>query len=110
MLVVDPPEKIGSRLINARAETLSQKPSFRRPFRFQRCLVPASGFYEWVREDGRKVPYFIPCKDGELFGFAGLWDEWRDPYSGEELHMYTIITTQPNELVAPIPGLYIQPG
>ncbi len=94
--------RIGNRMINARAETLSQKPSFSRPLRSQRCLVPASGFYEWAKADGRKVPYFIRRKDGELFAFAGLWDSWRDPGSREELNTYTIITTRSNDLVAPI--------
>jgi putative SOS response-associated peptidase YedK len=93
--------KIGYRTINARAEGLEDKASFRKPFRSRRCLVPATGFYEWKRAGRGKQPYFIRLKDGELFGFAGLWDSWRDE-RGEEVRTYTIITTTPNDLVAPI--------
>jgi putative SOS response-associated peptidase YedK len=93
--------KIGYRTINARAEGLADKPSFRTPLRRQRCLVPASGFYEWRKGGATKTPYYIRPKSGELLGFAGLWDRWHDP-SGQEIHTYTIVTTAPNELVAPI--------
>lgn len=93
--------KIGYRTINARAEGVADKPSFRTPFKRQRCIVPASGFYEWLKAGGGKTPYFIHRKDGELVGFAGLWDRWRDP-DGHEIQSYSIITTEPNELVAPI--------
>ena len=93
--------KVGAKLINARAEGLADKPSFRSPLRRQRCLVPASGFYEWRKAGPAKTPYFIHLTSGELFGFAGLWDHWRDPH-GQELHTYTIVTTAPNALVAPI--------
>lgn len=93
--------KIGSHTINARAEGLADKPSFRTPFRRQRCIVPASGFYEWRKTGSTKTPYFIHRQDGELVGFAGLWDRWRTP-EGQEVQSYTIITTEPNALVAPI--------
>lgn len=93
--------RIGYRTINARAEGLADKPSFRAPFRRQRCLVPASGFYEWRKDDGRKVPYFIHRQDGDLVALAGLWDRWRDP-AGQEVESYTIITTGPNAVVAPL--------
>ena len=93
--------KIGSRTINARAEGLADKPSFRTPLRRQRCLVPASGFYEWQKAGTTKTPSFIQLTSGELFGFAGLWDRWHDP-SGQEVQTYTIVTTAPNALVAPI--------
>ncbi len=93
--------KIGYKMINARAEGVADKPSFRAPLRRQRCLVPASGFYEWRKAGPTKTPYYIHLKSGELFGFAGLWDRWHDP-SGQELHTYTIVTTAPNELMAPI--------
>jgi len=87
--------------INARAETISKSPVFRGPFKSQRCLVPASGFYEWRQTGQGKQPYCIRLNDGELFAFAGLYDVWHDP-AGNELYSYTIITTTPNGLVAPI--------
>ena len=103
--VKDP--RIGSKLINARSEGIASKPSFKRPLRFQRCIIPASAFFEWQGKPGRpgaKVKYRIARKDGGLFGFAGLYDTWRDPSdpAGDELTTCTIITTQPNDLVAPI--------
>jgi putative SOS response-associated peptidase YedK len=93
--------RIGSKLINARAEDIASKPSFKRPLRSQRCIVPASTFFEWKGSPGGKVKYRIGRKDGDLFGFAGLYATWRDP-AGGELTTYTIITTQPNDLMAPI--------
>jgi putative SOS response-associated peptidase YedK len=87
--------------INARAETISKSPVFRGPFKSQRCLVPASGFYEWRQTSQGKQPYCIRLKDGELFAFAGLYDIWHAG-EGNELSSYTIITTTPNDLVAPI--------
>src|SRR5689334_13352028 len=92
---------IGSKMFNARAETVADKPSFKKPLRFQRCIIPASAFFEWKGSPGAKVKYRIARKDGELFGFAGLYENWRDP-SGGELTTCSIITTVPNELVAPI--------
>jgi putative SOS response-associated peptidase YedK len=96
--------RIGSRMINARSEGIASKPSFKRPLRFQRCIIPASAFFEWQGSPGAKVKYRIARKDGGLFGFAGLYDTWRDPSdpAGDELTTCTIITTQPNDLVAPI--------
>ncbi|NDK54777.1 SOS response-associated peptidase [Pontibacter fetidus] len=90
------------RSINARAETLTEKPSFRNLLKSKRCLVPADGFYEWQVTEHGKVPYRILLKSEELFSFAGLWDEWLDKSTGEVLHTYTIITTEANELVMPI--------
>jgi putative SOS response-associated peptidase YedK len=94
---------IGTRLINARAETLAEKPSFRGSYKHKRCLIPADGFYEWQSTSGKqaKVPHYIQMKDRKPFAFAGLWSEWRGP-DGSELRSCTIITTQPNELMAPI--------
>jgi putative SOS response-associated peptidase YedK len=89
------------RPINARAETVATTPMFRNAFRSQRCLVPARGFYEWQQTPSGKQPYWIRLPGGELFGFAGLWEAWRDRH-GEEVRSYTIITTAPNELMAPI--------
>ncbi len=100
--------RIGSKMINARAEGIETKPSFRKPLRFQRCIIPASAFFEWKGTPGTKVKYRIARKDGELFGFAGLYDTWSDrgggggSSGGGELSTCTIVTTQPNELVAPI--------
>lgn len=88
-------------MINARAETLAQKPTFRRLLSSQRCLVPASGFYEWQQAAGGKVPHYISLKDEPLFAFAGLYDRWTDP-QGTEVYSYTIITTAPNALMASI--------
>jgi len=90
---------IGNRMINARAETAADKPSFRAAIRRRRCLVPADGFYEWRRSPDGKVPHLIRFEDGRPFGFAGLWERWRDP-GGEEVDSYTILTTRPNEVVA----------
>jgi putative SOS response-associated peptidase YedK len=92
---------IGSRMINARAETLAEKSSFRTPFRRRRCLVLADGFYEWRKEPGSKTktPYLIHMKSGQPFAFAGLWERWHSPL-GDEVLSCTIITTRPNELVA----------
>jgi putative SOS response-associated peptidase YedK len=95
--------KIGNRMINARAETVAEKPSFRNAYRRRRCLVLADGFYEWRKEPGqkRKTPMYIRLQSGRPFGFAGLWETWQ-PDGGEALRSCTIITTTPNELVAPI--------
>jgi len=87
--------------INARAETLTTSPVFRGPFKSRRCLVPATGFYEWRKTSEGKQPYCIQLEDGGLFAFAGLYDVWHDA-DGNELYTYTIITTAPNDLVAPI--------
>jgi putative SOS response-associated peptidase YedK len=93
--------KIGYKMINARAESVTDKPSFRKAFVSQRCLVPASGFYEWKKTEQGKVPHFIHLKDEKLFAFAGLYDVWRDE-DGREIQTYTIITTEPNELMEDI--------
>jgi putative SOS response-associated peptidase YedK len=95
--------EIGSRLINARSETLAEKPSFRSAFRRRRCLVLANGFFEWKTTPGEKTktPMFIHLKTGECFAFAGLWEIWSPP-DGSEIRSCTILTTQPNELMQPI--------
>jgi len=93
---------VGPRMINARAETLLQKPSFRELLRRRRCLVPADGFYEWQRDGKRKVPIWIHFKNKEPFVFAGLWDTWRGANSADVLNSFTIITTEPNALLRPI--------
>jgi putative SOS response-associated peptidase YedK len=96
-----PDPEIGNRLINARAETLTEKPSFRRLVQQRRCLIPADGFYEWRREGNHKVPVWIHLKDKKPFAFAGLWDMWRDA-EGETIYTFTIITTVPNALLRPL--------
>ena len=92
---------IGNRMINARAETLAEKPAFRTSLRKKRCLVVADGFYEWRADAGKRVPMRITLKSAEPFAFAGLWDEWKAP-TGEPVRSCTIITTTPNEVMADI--------
>jgi putative SOS response-associated peptidase YedK len=86
-------------IINARAESLAEKPSFAPLVKTKRCLVPASGFFEWKHEGAGKHPFYLYLKDQPLFAFAGLYDEWHDP-AGTLLATYTIITTDPNALLA----------
>ena len=95
--------KIGNRMINARAETLTEKPAYRAAFRRRRCLVLADGFYEWRLEgDGkRKTPMYIRLADGNPFAFAGLWEIWQSP-DGSTIPSCTIITTEPNAMMASI--------
>jgi len=91
---------IGNRLINARGETVAEKPSFRGSFKYKRCLILADGFYEWKTSDNKKTktPYFIHMKDRKPFALAGLWDSWESP-DGSSIKTCTIITTTPNELM-----------
>ena len=91
---------VGNKLINARAESLAEKPSFRDAFKRRRCLVPADGFYEWQGGGDGKQPIRFTLKEGGLFALAGLWEQWRRP-DGSELRTFTIITTEANDLVAP---------
>ena len=94
-------ETIGARMINARAETLAEKPSFKGLLNKHRCLVLADGFYEWAVGARGKEPYFIHLKSGEPFTFAGLWSHWKDPKGGE-IKTCTIITCAPNSLMEKI--------
>jgi putative SOS response-associated peptidase YedK len=94
-------EAIGSRMINARAETLAEKPSFKNLLRTRRCLIVADGFYEWKAEGKSKTPMYITLEDNRPFAFAGLWDLWKNP-DGRQVQSCTIITTEPNELMASI--------
>ncbi len=93
--------KIGYRLINARAETLAEKSSFKNPLQRSRCLVLADGFYEWKKEGAEKQPFRIGMKEGGLMNLAGLYDLWRSP-DGQMIYSFTIITTEPNSLMAGI--------
>jgi putative SOS response-associated peptidase YedK len=95
--------EIGNRLINARGETLAEKPSFRGSYRHKRCLILADGFYEWKSFGGRKTktPYYIHMQDRKPFAIAGLWDHWESP-DGSSIKSCTIITTTPNELMGAI--------
>ena len=87
---------MGARMNNARAETVAEKPAFRDAYRRRRCLIPASGFYEWTSESGLRQPYYVHPAQGELFGFAGLWEQWRD------LQTCAVITTGANAKMAAV--------
>ena len=89
---------IGQKMINARSETVHEKPSFRQAFRARRCIIPASGFYEWEKLGKEKIPHYIHLRDGDLMSLAGLWERWKSP-EGHELETCTIITTTANSLV-----------
>ena len=89
------------RPINARAETLAEKPSFKELLKNRRCLVPASGFFEWKKEGNKKIPFYIHLPKSPLFAFAGLYDRWTNP-ERNLVFTYTIITTEPNDLIAKI--------
>jgi putative SOS response-associated peptidase YedK len=93
--------EIGARMINARAETVAEKPAFRAAFRERRCLIPADGFYEWQKLGTQRQPVYVRMSDGSAFAFAGLWERWRSP-DGEGIETCTLLTTQPNELLRPI--------
>ena len=113
--------KIGNRMINARGETLAQKPSFRTALKKRRCLIVADGFYEWKKEGKTKTPMFIQLKDGRPFAFAGLWEAWKSP-DDTWIKSCAIITTEPNSLMEKIHdrmpvilppkayGLWLTPG
>jgi putative SOS response-associated peptidase YedK len=91
---------VGNRMINARSETVADRPAFRSAFRKRRCLIPASGFYEWQKTGGKKQPYYIRTRNGQPFVFAGLWESWS---RGEEpVESCTIVTTEANDLMRPL--------
>lgn len=93
--------RVGNTLINARAETVKKKPVFRAAFNARRCLVPATGFYEWKQEGGQKQPYFIQMRNGRLFAFAGIWDTWQSP-EGESIYCCAVLTSKANSIVGNI--------
>ncbi len=92
---------IGNRMINARSESVEDKPAFRAAFRRRRCLIPADGFYEWRPVGKRKQPYCIRRRDEGPFAFAGLWEHWESP-DGERIDSYAILTTEPNAVLKPL--------
>jgi putative SOS response-associated peptidase YedK len=94
--------RIAQSTINARADTVAEKPSFRSAFAHRRALVAADGFFEWRSEPGGKQPYYFALESGEPFAFAGLWESWTDPQTGETVPSCTIIVTDANTAVAPI--------
>jgi len=91
---------IGNRMINARAETVAEKPSFRAAYKKRRCLILADGFYEWHTEGGVKIPYFISLASGEPFAFAGLWENWQSKETDESLQTATIVTMAANDFLS----------
>lgn len=93
---------IGNRMINARSETVAEKPSFRAAYRHRRCLVLADGFYEWKKEGDSKTPYFISLQNGEPFAFAGLWENWHAKETEESIQSTTLITTAANDFMATV--------
>mgnify|MGYP001826536021 FL=1 len=93
---------IGNRMINARSETVAEKPSFRAAYRHRRCLILADGFYEWKKEGDVKTPYFISLASGEPFAFAGLWESWTGKETGEVIESATLITTVANEYLSQV--------
>ena len=93
---------IGNRMINARAETVAEEPSYRAAFKHRRCIVLADGFYEWRRDGDVKVPHYISLETGEPFGLAALWESWTDKESGESLNTTTLITMAANEFMQPL--------
>ncbi|MCA1564431.1 MAG: SOS response-associated peptidase [Acidobacteria bacterium] len=92
---------MGARLINARSETVEEKPSFREAFKKRRCIIPADGFYEWRRTGGKKQPFFFRMRDERPFGFAGLWERWEGE-AGRIINSCTILTTEANEVLRPV--------
>lgn len=92
---------MGARLINARSETVTEKPAFRTAFKRRRCLVVADGFYEWQRIGSKKQPYYFQLSDHQPFGFAGLWEHWQSA-EGDEIESCTILTTAANDVVRPV--------
>jgi len=89
---------IGNHMINARSETVDQKPSFRNALKHRRCIIPANGFYEWQAVEGKKHPFYIRLKDNSLMMFAGIWDHWKNP-EGSVIESFSILTTSSNELI-----------
>ena len=102
---IEDAHSICDRTINARSETVFRKPSFREPIKRRRCIVPATGFFDWRHETSdvsgktEKIPYYITVKDVPIISYAGIWDSWCNPETGEVVHTYSIVTTEANELM-----------
>jgi putative SOS response-associated peptidase YedK len=92
---------MGSRMINARSESIHEKPAFRHAIRYRRCIIPAGGFYEWMEQGGKKYPLYVRIKESAIMGFAGIWDHWKNP-EGETLETCSILTTASNRLIRPL--------
>jgi putative SOS response-associated peptidase YedK len=92
---------VGYKMINARAETITEKPAYRDSFKHRRCLIPADGFYEWKKEGKTKQPFNFGMADDSIFAFAGIWDRWKNP-QGEMIETCSILTTTPNALLADV--------
>ena len=104
---------IGNRMINARAETIAEKPSFRTAYRKRRSLIPASGFYEWQKTGAEKTPWFITSVSDEPLAFAGIWEDWTDRETGESIRSTTIVTTAANDFIKPVHSrmpVILEPG
>jgi len=95
-------EKIRNQTMNARSETLFEKPSYKNSIKQKRCLIPASGFFEWRYIQGKNYPYYISIKNHKWFSFAGIWDSWKNPETKEIVNTYSIITCEPNDLLRKI--------
>lgn len=94
-------EQLAAKMINARSETVTEKPSYKKAFQQRRCLIPASGFYEWKKTREGKEPFYFYMKDNGLLAFAGLWDSWRNP-DNELIESCTILTTEANDVLKPV--------
>lgn len=92
---------IASHTINARCETVAEKPSFRHAIKYNRCIIPISGFFEWTHSGGKKTPHYIYLTDGSPMGLAGIWEHWKSP-EGEDLETFSILTTSANSLIQPL--------
>jgi len=94
--------QLGNKMINARSETISEKPTFRQALKLRRCIIPAGGFFEWSHVGGKKQPYYFHMADGSPMCMAGLWEKWQPPGEEDFLQTFTFLTTSSNELVAPL--------
>ncbi|MDD2540344.1 MAG: SOS response-associated peptidase [Desulfuromonadaceae bacterium] len=94
--------KIGTSLINARSETVAEKPSFRHAIKKNRCIIPATGFFEWLHCGNKKQPFYIHMSDGGLMAFAGIWEHWHSPDNENIIGTFSILTTTSNDLIAPL--------
>lgn len=99
---IEQAEDIRFKTMNARSETIFEKPSFKAASKYRRCIIIADGFFEWRHYNDKKYPYYIYLKEHKLFSFAGLWEKWKNPETGEDVHTFTLITTKANPILAKI--------